>query len=205
VRTTRAGGPTFDRILANVAAAQQATDLRFTFRVNLTPAALDRIDDLLVRLAAAVAAERCGFGIAPVMDYGWGVDQQVEHSSHDTRRIVNAYALAQELGFRIARPGPAYCAFCSVERGRLGAVVNADGTLYSCWDAVGRVGYEVGTVASGYLEYPPERWVRCGDSARATGAPDRVASLADEVDAAVLDLIRERTRAARAAVGSEGR
>jgi uncharacterized protein len=191
VRTTRRGGATFDTILANVAAAQQATDLRFTFRVNLTPAALADIQPLIDQLAQVVDAARCGFAMTPVMDYGWGFNDLVTPSRMSSSTIVAAYALAQGYGFQIARPRYSYCGFCSDQRGRYGAVINADGTLFSCWESVGRPGYEVGTVAGGYTDYTPDQWVTCGRFADSTDTPHATTSFQDDIDAKVLDLIRD--------------
>src|SRR5262249_18323182 len=93
---------------------------------------------------------------------------------------------------RVARPREAYCSFCSEQRGRYGAVVNADGTLFSCWDAAGRPGHEVGSVTDGYGAYTADRWVRCGETANTRP----VTAFMDELDAGLLDLIRDRSRLA---------
>ncbi|CAM5659792.1 GTP 3',8-cyclase [Streptomyces californicus] len=50
LRTTRAGRGTFERIIANLAAAQETTDLRFTLRINTTAAVLPRLADLADQL-----------------------------------------------------------------------------------------------------------------------------------------------------------
>ena len=169
-RPTRDGRPTLDQILANVATAQEATDLRFNFRVNVrvngringrgngrvhgAPSTLAGLLDLVDKMAAPVAAERCGFTIVPDGPFPL-----------DSRAVLTAYALARERGFRIPRPHIPYCAFCFDEHGRYGAVVNADGTLFSSWDSVG-----------GFAD--------------ATGAARQAADDLDELDAGLLDLIR---------------
>jgi uncharacterized protein len=204
VRTTRNGGPTFTRILANLAAAAEATDIRFTIRVNLTRAALDDLGGLVARLAATVDAARCRLHIAPVLDYGQGSGDLVTPSDDTARRVLDGYALAQDAGFSLARPRAPYCPFCSDRDGRYGAVVNADGALYSCWESVGRAGYEVGTVWDGYARYPADRWVSCGHFARPAAAAHRTAAFLDAVDAGVLDLIRSRRLSRRAAAHPGG-
>jgi uncharacterized protein len=116
--------------------------------------------------------------VAPVGDLARGAADQV----------VTAYTVARRAGLRIPRPTDDRCAYCSERDGRTGAVVNADGTLYSCWESAGRPGYEVGTVANGYLSsYPADRWVSCARS----GAGQR---FADAVDAGLLDLLWEEKR-----------
>ncbi len=82
------------------------------------------------------------------------------------------------------------CLYCGVIGGGSGTVINADGTLYSCWESVGRTGYEVGDLRTGYL--PPDqldgRWVDCSynvvDRERTRPA---ISQICDEVDVAVLD------------------
>jgi uncharacterized protein len=194
VRATRSGGATFDTILANVAAAQQATDLSFGFRINVTPVVLDRIDELIAQMAAAVDAGRSGFTIAPVLDYGTGFDGLLARSGRTSARIVEAYRTALDHGFQVATPREMHCDFCFAERGRYGAVVNADGTLYSCWESVGRPGYEVGTIGDGYRDYPRDTWVHCGDLALSDDGQAPLVGIHDEIDAGLLDLMRERQR-----------
>src|SRR5262249_1776503 len=99
---------------------------------------------------------------------------------------------ARTLGFRLPRPTGRPCAFCAEPGGRTGAVVNADGTLFSCWESVGRPGYEVGTIESGYVDHQPRRWIRGSRS-------DRDGRFTDAVDAGLLDLIWETRRRKRCA------
>jgi uncharacterized protein len=188
LRTTRRGGGTFDTIVTNVAAAQAATCLRFTFRINMSAAALPGIEGLLTDLATRIDPRRTGLGFAPIHDYGWSSDGLLDPSPRTAARIVAAYARAHQLGFRVRGPGPDYCAFCTDERGRRGAVIGADGSLFSCWESVGRRDYEVGTAADGYRHYPADRWVRCGSLVR-HATPERFAHFRDEVDAGLLDLL----------------
>ena len=198
VRTTRAGRGTFDVILANVAAAQEQTDLDITLRVNVTAAALPGIEELLRGAAAVTDPARTRFALGPVLSYGTGSGEPAGSGRPETLpapdadraavgQAVRAYAVARELGFKVAPPRDDHCDFCSVPDGRYGAVVNADGALFSCWESVGRPGYAVGTVADGYDDYPAGRWVTCGSLARNGPALGR---FADALDAGLLDLLR---------------
>lgn len=180
-RVTRNGRATYHRILANVAAAQRATPLRFTLRVNLTPAVLPHLTGLVTELAGRVDARRCRLQIAPVRE-----DATPGLPPGAAAGVVAAYRLARRLGFRIPRPADASCAFCGERDGRVGAVVNADGTLYSCWESAGRPGFGVGTVRSGYRSYPAGQWVSC--------RPYPDPRFADDVDAGLLDLLWEERR-----------
>jgi uncharacterized protein len=62
------------------------------------------------------------------------------------------------------------CGACAEFGGATGSVVNADGTLYSCWQSIGKEGYEVGLVSTGFEpeEVIRSRWVACGYEAAGT-------------------------------------
>jgi len=187
-RVTRGGRPTFDLILANVAAAQQDTDLRFTLRVNVTPQVLPRLPALLDQAASVLDVPNTNLAIAPVLDYGASVPAPDARAAQEA---VKACAKAAELGFRLVRPRDDHCDFCSETDGRLGAVVSADGTLFSCWDAVGEDDLAVGELDTGYSTESRERWRRCG------GELPRTQAFSDALDAGVLDVIRARKEVTR--------
>lgn len=74
-------------------------------------------------------------------------------------------------------------------------MINADGTLYSCWESVGRAGYEVGTVVDGYLDASVlvDRWVDCSFNVVADGlSTGWMDEATDRIDARVLDRMYER-------------
>jgi uncharacterized protein len=175
VRTTRAGRATFDRIVDLAAAVQASMDLRYTVRVNVTATVLPRLDALVDLLAGRLQPRRttlrlaavCGAGPSPA---AWAA------------ALVDGYGLARSRGFRLPQPRLSWCVFCTQPDGRRGAVVNADGTLYSCWESVGRPGYAVGSVHTGYVDHAPAAWVRCAGGHGVTAADDAVA-------AGVLDLL----------------
>jgi uncharacterized protein len=206
VRATRAGRGTFDAILANVAAAQDRTELDFTLRINLTARVLPAIGEALRHAAAIVDPARTRVALAPVLDGGVAgsprppsaaAEQSASEQTVAADQAVRAYALAQQLGFRTVLPRDGHCDFCSVSRGRYGAVVNADGALFSCWESAGRPGYAVGTVTGGYDDYPPERWISCGAHRR----EPELRTFTDVVDAGLLDLARARGRVSNAERG----
>jgi uncharacterized protein len=143
--------------------------------------ALPTVDTLVEELARRVDATRCALVLAPVTDHGTG-GTALTRSVNAARRVVAAYQRAFVLGFQLARPREADCDFCSAVSGARGAVVNADGALYSCWETVGRAGYAVGDVRTGYVAQPPRPWRRCGDLIART-------TYDDTVDAGLLDLL----------------
>ena len=77
--------------------------------------------------------------------------------------------------------------------------------LYSCWDSIGRAGYELGTVHTGYTTEHTDRWVRCASRPAATarnptarnptaGNPSPASDVdrfTDQMDAGLLDLMRQ--------------
>lgn len=188
-RVSRGGRGTFDSILDNVAAAQQATDLRFTVRINLTAAVLPEVAGLLDHLTTRISAPDTLLELAPILDAGAGLTLAAGGGRADAAAelVIAAYRRATALGFRTPRPTDGRCAFCTERDGLAGAVVNADGVLYSCWESAGRPGYQVGTVATGYRDYPPETWVSCAASAGGR-------RFTDLVDAGLLDLIADARR-----------
>jgi uncharacterized protein len=192
VRVTRAGRGTFDAILSNVAAAQERTQLAITLRVNLTARVLPAIGDVLRHAATIADPARTRIALAAVLDPGRGpADPPALSPATAAEQAVRAYATARQLGFRTVRPRDRNCDFCSVGSGRHGAVVNADGTLFSCWESAGRPGYSVGTVAGGYDDYPKERWITCGGAQPGQSA---LGNFTDAVDAGLLDLVRASAR-----------
>jgi uncharacterized protein len=126
-------------------------------------------------------------GIGYANDLRYGTDFVNEYLSWQREAI--------DLGFRIRTPQAGFhCDYCSLRSGRIGAVANADGTLYSCWETVGRAGMEVGDVRNGYLpdNRLDERWHACGYNAAPHDDADLVRRFHDRTDAELLDLMRER-------------
>jgi uncharacterized protein len=75
-------------------------------------------------------------------------------------------------------------------------VVNADGALSSCWETAGKPGWEVGSVADGYLPGAQvrDRWIACEDMYQYPEDGRAQASFRDAVDAALLDYLDETGR-----------
>ncbi|RST23034.1 radical SAM protein [Streptomyces sp. WAC04770] len=197
MRTTRAGRGTFERIIANLAAAQETTDLRFTLRINATAAVLPRLEELAGQLADRLDASRCVFDVAPVLNYAGLYDAGIDHTAAEVSAVLSGYSAALGHGFEVGWPGMGACGFCTERDGTTGAVINADGTLYSCWETIGKPGYEVGTLQTGYTEYPEHAWVSCGEFA-ARESTTGTASFADRLTVGLLELLRSHRRRAAA-------
>ena len=178
--------------MENLASAlDTAASLQVTARLNVNARSLTSLDDLLLTLGQFDAASRPSIRFGLVDDIGLNFSDAPERSDETAKRICELALHALDLGLHVqpmAAPGD--CLFCSVVGGASGCVINADGTLYSCWESVGRTGFEVGDLTHGYMPMQDlaERWVDCSynvtDAQTAKMAARRIS---DIVDAAVLD------------------
>jgi uncharacterized protein len=168
VRRDHRGNGTYSAIVKNVAAAQGATDLRFNIRINVTDDNHRGIHGLIADLGSRLEAGRCKVHIALVDATGAGFTG-VPKRQDIADEFVAWHITALDNGFDVEPPAvDSRCVYCDKRRGVEGAVVNADGVLYSCWDSAGQAAYDVGNAAEGY--YPDkrvdDRWVSCGYQGR---------------------------------------
>ncbi|MCX4744423.1 radical SAM protein [Kitasatospora sp. NBC_01287] len=198
IRVRRSGGGTFDVIINNVAKAMAATSLRWHLRVNVSHLNRHGMDDLVERLAANLDPARCGLGFSLVGDIGVGYGNDLAYGGELAKEFARWHARALELGFAVARPrANRGCQACSFKDGRYGAVVNADGVLSSCWETAGRPGWQVGTIADGYLpaEETEGRWIACSDQNEyGEDAAAALSAFQDEVDSVLLDQLNSAGR-----------
>ena len=190
IRVKRSGAAIFDTIARNLAKATEVTGLRWHLRVNVSHHNFDRMGDLFSQLlAAGIDPARCTLTFAWVGDAGFGYDNALRHIDEVGRGVIAWSIAALEAGFHVTRPGmKTTCQICSVPGGKYGAVVNADGKLYSCWQSAGKPGFDVGTVDEGYRRVSEvrERWVRCGYEYK-QASPTKTAEFQDQVDSRLLD------------------
>lgn len=190
IRVRRSGGGTFDTIVANMARCMDVTDLHWSLRVNVSHLNYLGMAELVDRLAAALDTSRCSLYFELVGDVGLGYANNLMRTGEFAALMTQWQIRALEHGFTVRRPqADTPCTFCSAENGRDGAVVNADGTLYSCWETAGKPGWEVGTVGDGYLPSAQTegRWVACGDDYQYSESRAALAEFRDTVDAALMD------------------
>jgi uncharacterized protein len=192
IRVKRSGAPTFDIIARHLAQAIKATELHFHLRVNVSHHNFHRMSDLFDQLIAAeVNPARCSLTFAWVGDAGFGYANALRHIDDVTTAFVAWSVAAIEAGFHVIRPSmKTTCQICSVPGGKYGAVINADGRLYSCWQSAGKPDFDVGTVDRGYqpLGKVQDRWVRCGYEYERTD-PKLAAEFQDSVDSRLLDYL----------------
>lgn len=192
IRVTRAGGATYDRIVHNIAEVSGVSRLAWDLRVNVTHHNSSGIGDLIDDLAERLDPSRCRLYFSRVGDTGIGFENGLRFRDDTAEQFVAWNRRAIEAGFRIALPSADVpCQTCTVADGRYGAVVSADGTLSSCWETAGKPGWEVGTVAGGYLptEVTAGRWTSCMDSYQYADSAEQREAFRDKVDAAVLDYL----------------
>jgi uncharacterized protein len=189
-RTKRTGGGTFDTIVSNIREALEKTDLLFSFRVNVTEQNTPGIDRLIDRLAERLDTSRCGIYFKIVGDVGNGFHNDMSATDELAKRFIDWNRQAMARGFRMGRPREEVpCPACSFPDGRFGAVVNADGSLSSCWETAGKPEWRVGTVATGYLpqEVTSSRWTTCEEDFLNFTDLEAWQRFHDTVDAALLD------------------
>lgn len=195
IRIRRSGGGTFDSIVANIARASEAAPLlRWHLRVNVSDRNHASMDGLLGELTERLDPSRCGIYFAWVGDTGIGYANNLRRSEQVTHDFLRWRIRAAEAGFKVSRPrAQAPCLTCSFDDGRYGATVNADGTLASCWETAGKPGWEVGSVASGYIPagQVKDRWISCLDNRSYADDDTARITFEDAVDAAYLDYLDE--------------
>lgn len=192
VRTTRTGAPTFDTIVDNIARASRAAPLTWHLRVNVSQPGRDGIANLLDRLAEALDPPRFTISFAPVGDARVGYPSAIRDAGELAPSVAAWQRLAVDRRFRVPLPLPFQpCDTCGDPTGRYGAVVNADGTLASCWETAGRPEWTVGTVATGYLRRADlvGRWAVCRSADLYLADPARARRYHDTIDADLLDYL----------------
>lgn len=197
IRVRRSNGGTFDTIVRNIVRVSEVAPIGWTLRVNVSHHNYVGIDALIDRLADTIDTVGCSIYFARVGDVDVGYANDLLHTGELSARFVRWHRRALDLGFSVSRPrAHVPCATCGFGNGRYGAVVNADGTLSSCWETAGRPGWDVGSVPTGYLPgaQTRDRWISCGDLYRYDEDGAGLESFQDTVDAALLDYLDQTGR-----------
>jgi uncharacterized protein len=173
--------------------------MRWALRVNLTGESIGSADALIERLAAQLEPARFTIVFALVLDSSADYSDALIPSPALARQVGDLYVQALEAGFEVSLPVLSKCGACAEFGGATGSVVNADGALYSCWQSIGKEGYEVGQISTGFepAEVIRPRWVACGYEA--AGTTDMTAENAYRrmVDATILDWLYAAGRLGR--------
>ncbi|WP_327389393.1 radical SAM protein [Streptomyces microflavus] len=197
IRVTRNGRGTYDQILRNVRHAAEKTELSWHFRVNISHRNLDGLETLIDDLGTAVPAGRASLHLALIDDNGLGYENTVGYSAEYAQRFTELHerAIAHGLFIPLSKP-LSVCPYCSAFGGEQGAVINADGQLYSCWENAGREGWDVGSVSHGYRSADEirSRWVACDFDVKSHGSKEDTRSFFDRLDATALDAMYRKGR-----------
>ncbi|MDI1462213.1 radical SAM protein [Catellatospora sp. KI3] len=199
-RIDHRGDGTYDRIMTNIRAAAAAVpELEWHYRVNISHHNIDGIELLIDDLAQLPTSKPASLHLALIDDVGVGYENTVFYSTGLAERFLGLISRAMDRGLHVPVMGTsvADCPFCGEFAGGTGAVVNADGTLYSCWETAGRPEWAVGTVTEGYLPDADinDRWVACDYAAASHGDNAEVRKFYDRVDAYILDRTHRPQRA----------
>ena len=197
IRVRRSGGGTFQSIIDNMARVSEATSLTWRIRVNVSHLNNAGIGALVDALADRLDAASCSIDFAWVGDVGVGYANRLRHTDSIAEQFFGWRRQAWELGFNISLPSARRpCGTCSFDNGLYGAVVNADGSLSSCWETAGKPAWEVGSAREGYLpsEQTADRWISCEDRREYADDDHAVVTFDDTFDAMFLDYLDETGR-----------
>ena len=197
-RRNQAGAGSYSTILENLQAVRAGhPDFELTARINVSKDNLYGIEELLRDLQEHIGTTSTTIRLGLIDDIGIGFDGAPERSTATAERLVVLTECALELGFQVdSLASPARCLYCGIVGGGSGTVINSDGTLFSCWESVGRAGFEVGNLATGYLprEELVGRWVDCTYNVSHTERDTAtLSSIQDLVDAAAFDYLYTRS------------
>lgn len=202
-RRDASGRGSYDQVLANLhRAALVAPDLDLVVRINVSASNASSIARLVDELEHRIGPEAIELRFGLLDDIGVGFTNAPPRTEATMALLAEVMLGAVDRGFFVAPlASVAGCRYCSVPAGGSGCVINADGTLYSCWESVGRSGYEVGTVVDGYLDGSElaARWVDCSFNVDTRGwSTDWMNEVCDRIDTQVLDRMYERSMTAEA-------
>lgn len=203
-RVDHRGHGTYDHILRNVQrAADAAPSLRWQFRINVSSTNVSSLDDLIDDLTQLRLSRPAEVYLALVDDVGVGYADALDYTSMLADRFKNLLTRAMDGGLS-APPfsnSAAGCAFCGDVGGGTGAVINADGSLYSCWETAGKPEWRVGDVVQGYAspEQIQSRWVSCDYDVTDHGSAVSTDAFYTDVNAFLLDRTYRPSRSAPAA------
>lgn len=131
---------------------------------------------------------------ALIDDVGLGYRNDVGYTDEFASELIALHRRAIQHGIVIPVSLPSRdCAYCGEVGGTTGAVINADGRLYSCWENAGRAGWCVGDLDTGYAEAETvrARWVACDfDVAPHAASEAQARAFFDTVHGCLLDDLR---------------
>lgn len=144
------GGPTYERIVANLGEAADHLDIHV--RVNVDTTNAHRVDELLALLAAEGLADRIRVGLGRITDATGNPSSPVASygpacltASQFGELELALTARAEAYGFAAPSPPRPIGSPCTAVRSKE-IVVGADGEMWKCWDDIGAPDQVIGTV-----------------------------------------------------------
>ncbi len=188
IRVRPDGAPTFERIVENLVAVQQV-DLDLLVRINVSSQNRGSLFELIETLRSTLNPSGVQVEFAPVDDISVGFNQVIDCNHESAALWCSLYREAHQAGFTVRPKGRVKCVYCEYSLPKAGIVVNADGKLYSCWDALGREELSLGDVEQGFrpMEECTARWRCCGYGA--TYDSERRAHFWEKVNDCIFNLI----------------
>jgi uncharacterized protein len=190
VRITRSGDGTFDTINKRIKKAIACTSFNWNIRINVSAQNASTLGALAESLATIYPSGRSSVHFSPVFDYGVGYENRLRYSDDLAAAFIVAGRIFLQAGFKLKyAPGPRRCPYCGTSGGKTGAVINADGRLYSCWTTCGHDGWEVGDVSAGFMrdDIIAPRWLSCESEIRGQLSLRERQEFLDRVDFALLE------------------
>lgn len=164
-RPLLSGGPTYERIVENLAHMSECEHFRVSLRINVDGRNKDHIGDLLVDLRSR------GFHLKQNVSVYFSQVVQNTNACPDISGqclptpsfaswMVDAYREALRLGFRITLYPAVQIGTCGAV-GKASAVIEPDGSVQSCWNTVGNATMQTGRLSSHGIEPNPAqlRWL----------------------------------------------
>ena len=198
-RATRNGRGTYDTILGNLQAWADI-DFSWQFRLNLSHKNLHLVRSTIADLESITFRRPLKMRLALVDDVGLGYSNDLRYGPALSAQLKELIVHALGAGFSVPiTASNSDCTFCGDFDAKSGAVINADGKLFSCWETAGRSDWEVGDVEGGYSpdSQIAQRWVSCDHSAAPKGEAGAARQFWDDVDAFTLDQSFARSTLAR--------
>lgn len=167
-RFLRGGQPTFNRIMENLCAIRDITTAHIDIRINADKHNLDRVDNVVHILRKRRLLDRVHPYLAMVYNTHDNYNDNSclrtnEFSIHEFDfNIRNELPVKNHLPIQIGN-------FCGADQNN-SFVIGADGSIYKCWDDIGRMEGVVGTLKEGikrnslllsYMLYDPTEDPEC--------------------------------------------
>lgn len=156
-RCLKSGGPTYRRIMENLANIEEGSPFRVSIRVNIDKRNSDAIQPLLEDLKVRGFHQHKNISVyfSQVVHYTNScpdIASQCMVTQEFSEFMVEAYEMAMNLGFMLSTYPTAQLSSCGAV-GQNSAVIEPSGRIQNCWNTVGSELNEVGTLTNKGIRY----------------------------------------------------